>query len=149
MQLLERCPDTPTGTRLAAIIALFYRTGISTLEAKLLNGADLDFSPGVETVNVHGSKLMERRLALDPLALRHLTRWAATRTRLRLPDPDRSPFFCVVKGVTVGDAWNESSLRNEFRALSKAVLDKSVNPSDLRDTLTADLIVEQWPLPHI
>jgi len=57
--------------------------------------------------------------------------------------------FCVLRGKTVGGRWSDAQVRWELKELAHVLGGKRLNIGSLRTTLTAELIVEQWPLPYI
>lgn len=142
--LVSACPNTPSGLRLRAYIAVLYRTGMEASEGLSLRYRNLDLTVGHETVRVPASRLKRRILALDEFAVAILNDWLVVRRRL-----PGDHVFCTIRGKTSGNAWAAPETRRELRDLGREVLGKRVNAGAFRTTLTAELIIEQWPLPYI
>lgn len=151
LRMLEECGDDFSGRRLAAYIALSWRTGVEIMEALTLRIGDLDLTPGVEAAAVTATRLIDRRLALDPFAVRYLRAWLAVRCQL-----PGDHVLCVVEGNTAGSDWSDSDVRRALKRVAAAVehrygevLERSITTRDLRLTLLAELMLEQWPLPYL
>lgn len=142
--LIDACSLDAWGRRLRAYIAVLYRTGMDASEGLALRYQHLDLTSGQEAVRVPASRLRPRTLALDSFAVVILKQWL----ELRRPLPGEH-VFCTLHGPTLGEAWASSAMRRVLRDLGRDVLGKRVNTAALRNTLTAELIVEQWPLPYI
>jgi integrase len=144
LALIGGCRKDRWGLRLRAYIAVLYRTGMEANEGLSLCYEHLDLSPGAEKVQIPASRLKPRVLTLDDMAASILQRWLA----VRRPLPGEH-VFCTLHGKTLGGPWAASELRRELRKLGNDVLGKRVNAGAFRNTLTAELIIEQWPLPYI
>jgi integrase len=142
--LLDGCSENAWGLRLSAYIALLYRTGMEASEGLSLTLSHLDLTPGHETVHVPATRLLPRILALDDMALSFLRPWMEARSTM-----PGTHIFCVLRGKTAGSMWAECDMRRVFRELGRDALGKRLNAGALRNTLTAELIIEQWPLPYI
>jgi integrase/recombinase XerC len=144
--LVDACPKTtPYGLRLAAFIAVLYRTGMKVSELLKTRLKDVDLRSGHESIRAAGGKnLRRRRLGLDSYALPHLTKWLTAREGL-----PGDLVFCVVHGPTAGRAWNVMGARHDLRRLAPQVRDGRVHPEAFRLTCAAELIVEQWPLTYM
>ena len=79
-QLLDAPADTPLGLRDAAIVELFYSSGLRLAELVGLDLGDVDL--GDATVEVTGKGAKTRRVPVGRLALEALRRWLAVRTDL-------------------------------------------------------------------
>jgi integrase/recombinase XerD len=146
--LMAACGDQPAGVRDRALIALLYRTGMTVLEAVSLKLGDLDLTPGKETARADaGDQLQARTLALDGTVMRALRSWLVVRERYALDDH----LFCSTTGRKMASQLTHGAVRLALRKLApKAGLpDVRVHPQAFRFSLTAELMVEQWPLPYI
>ncbi len=142
-RLLDACPTTPWGLRLRAYIVLLYRTGEAS-EALALTRAHVDLTEGQGVARVLPTRLTARTLALDETVCGILREWLEVR--------DSFPgdhVCCVLRGKTAGTARSDVDARRSLRELGVEVLGKRLHPGAFRVTLTAELIVEQWPLPYI
>ncbi len=98
MQALMNQPDqsTPIGIRDAAILELFYSTGIRLAELIGLDAGDLDISGSTVRVTGKGSK--ERILPVGRKAIAALKRYLAVRSRLVGPKSGEA-LFLTVRGL--------------------------------------------------
>lgn len=143
--LVAACGSGPFGLRMQAFIALLYRTGAGLDEVLSLELADLDLTPAGESVAFKGGEMRPKRtLALDEAAVTLLNPWLEVRKTY----PGQA-LLCVVEGPTRGRDWARNDARKRLGQLGKEVLNVRVHPQAFRFTLVAELMVEQWPLPHI
>lgn len=128
-----------------ALIAVLYRTGILPMEAAAVTMADLDLTPGHETVRMRGGKLEPRTLALDEFAMAALRPWLDARA-----DIPGDELFCALS-TKFGEAWEVNGLRARVLTVAKraGLADRRIHAGAFRFTLAAELMVEQWPIPYI
>jgi hypothetical protein len=110
----------------------------------MLTRSDLVLTPGEDAIRVPATRLVPRTLALDEAVVAIIHEWLAVRDKL-----PGDFVFCVLRGKTAGSRWSDADMRRTVRDHGETVLGKRLNVGALRITLTAELIVEQWPLPYI
>jgi integrase len=131
--LLDACPDSVTGQRNAALIALLYRAGLRINEALQVRPKDVDGPGGMVRV-LFGKRGYARTVGLDAGAMALVSEWLATRHRLGLGE--RAPLFCSVYGNVLTAAYIRRLLPNLAR---KAGIFKRVHAHGLRHTHAAQL----------
>ena len=131
--LLDACPDTHTGVRNRALLALLYRGGLRLGEALKLRPKDLDLAEGVVRV-LHAKGGYSRTSGIDPGAAAEVARWLALRGTWTLPP--LAPLFCTASGKAVTQAY----VRRLLPVLGqRAGIEKRVHAHGLRHTHAAQL----------
>ena len=143
IELLRRCPPTPTGRRTRALIVVLWRSGLRISEALALDERDLDPSSG--SIVVRRGKGGKRRIVgMDPWAWTQVGSWLEE--RLAYP---RGPVFCVVSGPTAGRHLSPSSVRATLRGLAEGCgIRRRIAPHQLRHCHAVELVREGVPV-HI
>ena len=133
LALLGACPDSHTGVRNRALLALLYRGGLRLGEALKLRPKDLDLAEGVVRV-LHAKGGHSRTSGIDPGAAAEVARWLALRGTWSLPP--LAPLFCTASGRGVTQAY----VRRLLPVLGqKAGIEKRVHAHGLRHTHAAQL----------
>jgi site-specific recombinase XerD len=133
LALLSACPDSHTGVRNRAMLALLYRGGLRLGEALKLRPKDLDLSEGVVRV-LHAKAGHSRTSGIDPGAAREVAAWVALRGTWTLPP--LAPVFCTASGRGVTQAY----IRRLLPVLgARAEIEKRVHAHGLRHTHAAQL----------
>jgi site-specific recombinase XerD len=128
LALLDACPDSHTGVRNRALLALLYRGGLRLGEALKLRPKDLDLEDGVVRV-LHAKGGHSSTSGIDPGAAREVARWMALRGTWTLPV--MSPVFCTASGRGVTQAY----VRRLLPVLgARAGVEKRVHAHGLRHT---------------
>ncbi len=131
--LLDACPDTHTGVRNRALLALLYRGGLRLGEALKLRPKDLDLEHGAVRV-LYAKGGYSRTAGIDPGAAAEVARWLALRGTWTLPP--LAPVFCTASGRGVTQAY----VRRLLPVLgARAGIEKRVHAHGLRHTHAAQL----------
>ena len=128
----------PTGIRNAALIALFYFSGLRVAEALALEVRDLDLEAGVINVR-RGKGAKQRIVGVGAAALPYLDRWTDARRSLGI---SKGPVFCTLKGRPLADCYVREFLS---RYAVKASIAKRVHPHGLRHSHAAHLAMSGIP----
>jgi site-specific recombinase XerD len=143
-RVLENCPVGISGSRLRALIAVLYRTGMAISETLGLLIEDLDLTTERETVRIRTGRLAQRTLALDTSVVSLLGPWLEVRNQM-----PGTALFCTCEGASKGSPWDGSSVRTALRDVANRVGWNRLVPGDLRFSFVTELMVEQWPIPYI
>jgi site-specific recombinase XerD len=145
-RLIKACKQTPTGRRDAALIMLYWRSGLRCSEGLSLFPKDLDLDKGVITV-LHGKGNKRRVVAFDPEACAFVAEWMEYRaTRF-----DRSAtVFPVMNGPTKGRELGSAYVRQALVHLQlKTGIEKRVRPHALRHSYACYLLDNGVPMHYI
>ena len=144
LALLKACPDDASGVRLAALIAVGWRSGVRIQEALDLIPGDLDHIRG--TVHVrHGKGDRERKVGLAPDATIYVQRWLAIRASLGVPAT--APLFCRIRRPHTGGPLLSDQIRVALPKLAKkAGVTTRTHYHGLRCTLATELAESNQPL---
>jgi integrase/recombinase XerC len=129
---------TPLGRRNAAILELFYSTGMRLNELIQLDVDDVDFSQGVVKVTGKGSK--QRILPVGRRALQAMRAYAADRRKLVLDQKqgkEPSALFLTAKGDRF---YPEAVIRMVKNAIGKVSELEKRSPHVLRHTFATHLL---------
>ena len=129
---------TPAGRKQAAILELFYSTGMRLGELVHLNVSDLDFAQGVVKVTGKGSK--QRIIPVGRRALRAMESYLRDRLRLltqRGLASDESALFITAKGVRI---YPEAVSRLVKKAISRVSELEKKSPHVIRHTFATHLL---------
>ena len=130
--------STPLGRRNAAILELFYSTGMRLNELIQLNVDDLDFSQGVVKVTGKGSK--QRIIPVGRRALQALRAYDADRRKLVLDQKqgkEQSALFLTPKGNRF---YPEAVIRMVKSYIGKVSELKKRSPHVIRHTFATHLL---------
>jgi len=132
--LLAACPDTPSGHRDAALVALLYSGGLRRSEAVGLDLEDYDQDSGELRVRGKGNK--ERLLHVRNGAAEALSDWLAVRGEAE------GPLFCPVRkdGTVELRHMTSQAVYALLRRLAKAAGVKPFSPHDLRRSFVSELL---------
>ena len=133
LALLGACPDSHTGVRNRALLALLYRCGLRLGEALKLRPKDLDLNEGVVRI-LHAKGGHSRTSGIDPGAAAEVARWLALRGTWTLPP--LAPVFCTASGRGVTQAYVRRLLPG---LAARAGVEKRVHAHGLRHTHAAQL----------
>jgi integrase/recombinase XerC len=129
---------SPAGRQQAAILELFYSTGMRLSELVNLDVQDLDFSQGVVKVTGKGSK--QRIIPVGRRALRAVESYLRDRLRLlarRGLASDESALFITAKGVRI---YAKAVSRMVNQAISRVSELEKKSPHVLRHTFATHLL---------
>jgi integrase/recombinase XerC len=132
-QLLDAPAETPLGLRDAAIVELFYSSGLRLAELVGLDLGDLD--PGDAMVEVTGKGAKTRRVPVGRLALEALRRWLAVRSGLAAAD--ERALFVSGRGGRLHPRTVQARLRR--LALERGAA-RNVHPHLLRHSFASHLL---------
>ncbi len=137
-KLINQCSTrAPTGIRDAALIAVFWRSGLRIGEALALWERDINGERG--TIRVHNGKGHKARtVGLDGQTFGLIDRWLQKKDRLGLRG---TPLFCTLKGDPIASPANVRDMLK--RRAKKAGIDKRVHPHGLRHTHAMELIADE------
>jgi tyrosine recombinase XerC len=130
--------STPLGRRNAAILELFYSTGMRLNELIQLNVDDIDFSQGVVKVTGKGSK--QRIIPVGRRALQAMKAYLADRRRLvhdTMHGEERDAFFLTPKGERF---YPEAVIRMVKSAIGEVSELEKRSPHVLRHTFATHLL---------
>ncbi|HCA81051.1 MAG TPA: tyrosine recombinase XerC [Bacteroidetes bacterium] len=130
--------DTPEGRQQAAILELFYSTGMRLSELVNLDVGDLDVAQGIVKVTGKGSK--QRILPVGRRALRAMNSYLRDRLRLltqRGLASDESALFITAKGVRT---YPEAVSRMVKKAISRVSELEKKSPHVIRHTFATHLL---------
>jgi site-specific recombinase XerD len=131
-----------TGARNRAAIALMYRSGLRVGEALALRPRHVDLERNLVRVE-DGKGGVDRTVAIDDGALRHIEAWMTRRRKLKING--NAPLLCQLDG----SPWSPQAVREALRyAARKAGIDpeRRVHPHALRHSLAAELAREGVPM---
>ena len=129
---------TPTGRQQAAILELFYSTGMRLSELVNLDVGDLDVAQGIVKVTGKGSK--QRIIPVGRRALRAVESYLCDRLRLlaqRGLASDESALFITSKGVRT---YPEAVSRMVKKAISRVSEIEKKSPHVIRHTFATHLL---------
>ena len=132
-QLLDVPVDTPLGLRDAAIVELFYSSGLRLAELVGLDLGDVDRGDAMVEVTGKGSKT--RRVPVGRLALEALQRWLTVRTDLAAAD--ERALFVSERGHRLHPRTIQARLRH--LALERGAA-RSLHPHLLRHSFASHLL---------
>jgi integrase/recombinase XerC len=132
-QLLDAPADTPLGLRDAAIVELFYSSGLRLAELVGLDLGDVDLGDAMVEVTGKGAKT--RRVPVGRLALEALRRWLAVRTNLAAAD--ERALFVSERGGRLHPRSIQARLRR--LALERGAA-RGVHPHLLRHSFASHLL---------
>ena len=135
-RLLELPDDgTEEGARNAAILELFYGTGMRLSELTALNVRDIN--PGARTVRVLGKRRKERILPLGAPALRSVDRYLELRRASGRPERDTGALFLNNRGDRLSSRSVYSIVNEHIRAVSDQ---EKCSPHVLRHSFATHLL---------
>ena len=129
---------SPSGRQQAAILELFYSTGMRLGELVRLDVGDLDFAQGIVKVTGKGSK--QRIIPVGKRALRAVESYLRDRLRLltqRGLASDESALFITAKGVRI---YPEAVSRLVKKAISQVSELEKKSPHVIRHTFATHLL---------
>jgi integrase/recombinase XerC len=130
--------STQAGRQQAAILELFYSTGMRLGELVNLDCGDLDFAQGIVKVTGKGSK--QRIIPVGRSALRAVKSYLPDRQRLlaqRALASDESALFITAKGVRI---YPEAVSRLVKKAISRVSELEKKSPHVIRHTFATHLL---------
>jgi len=144
---LKACGTDASGVRLAALIALGWRSGLRIQEALALVPADVDAARGtIHVANGKGGR--ERTVGVGPDALTYLQRWLAVRSGLGVGA--NSVIFCRIRAPGTGGPLFPAYVREALPKLGKkAGLATRIHYHGLRVSLASELAEAGKPLLSI
>lgn len=139
--VLDACPDTQTGRRGRALMALLWRSGLRISEALDLITSDLDEEAG--SVLVRRGKGGKRRLVgMDRWGWDGIAAWREERTAF-----PPGPVFCIVSGPTAGRRWNGAAARAMIHGVAAGTsVQRRVHPHAFRHAHATELWREKVDL---
>ena len=143
-RLLDSCSRrSPSGQRMAAVIAVAYRSGLRLSELLALELRDVDQDAG--SINVRrGKGARQRIVGIDTTTLAMLDRWLTVRQRI--VGRRAGPIFCQITTGREGRPLDPSYVRKALKRLAvRAGIDKRVHPHGLRHTFATELAGEGCP----
>ncbi len=143
-RLLDACSRrSPSGQRMAALVAVAYRSGLRLSELLALELRDIDQAAG--SINVRRGKGSRQRIVgIDTTTLAMLDRWLTTRQQL--VGRRAGPIFCQITTGREGRPLDPSYVRKALKRLAvRAGIDKRVHPHALRHTFATELAGERCP----
>jgi integrase len=145
--LMQACPDTPHGHRLAAWIAFDWRTGLRVSESVSIEPRDLDSQTGAIVVR-RGKGGKRGIVGMDPWGWSQLLPWIDERDDLlRIANIGLDgPIFCVLEGPTIGRCWSPTDIRRKLHEVAKSIgLRKRIAPHQFRHAHAVELVREDTP----
>ena len=150
-RLLAACPDSTSGIRNRALIAMFFGAGLRITEGLAIKKADIDFKKHLVVIH-NGKGGRSRTVALMPNMFPYIDAWIECRENIGLNG--RGPLFCT---HTQGDQLKQSGkaiMANYVRASLKRLatklgLEKRLHSHAFRHSLAKTLMEAGTPLKAI
>jgi len=137
--LLACSPDSDTGKRNRALLAVMWRTGLRCSEVLALRVSDVDAERGTIRV-LRGKGCKARTVGADPDCMAVVAVWVAARAARGI-GPGR--LFCTLAGTPLCARYVRAMVG---RVAVRAGIEHRVHPHGLRHTMAAELSDEGWPV---
>lgn len=148
--LLRQCAaedDKPTRARFQALIAVWYRGGLTVGESVALRLDDVNVENGTLRVGSAGD-LRHRTVGVDEGAVILIRRWLKIRRSLNVPGDFTFCNYLKNPGKPMATNGTRGRLRDLARAAGVGGK-RGAHPQAFRYLLASELMVEGWPLPYI
>ena len=150
-RLLAACPDSTSGIRNRALIAMLFGAGLRITEGLAIKKADIDFKKHLVVIH-NGKGGRSRTVALMPNMFPYIDAWIERREKIGLNG--RGPLFCT---HTQGDQLKQSGkaiMANYVRAFLKRLatklgLEKRLHSHAFRHSLATTLMEAGTPMNAI
>lgn len=136
LRALARLGETPQDLRLAALIVLLWRGGLTIGEALDVRPIDLKLFDADGWLRVRRGRF-SRVVTLDELAVEWLDLWVAQRAKL-----PAGALLCVLRGPTAGQAWSGAGARTELARLGVQADVAQLRPKELRHAWVAERLAD-------
>ena len=151
LRILAACPNSTSGIRNRALLAVLYGAGLRITEGLTLTKADIDFKKHLVIIH-NGKGGRARTVALMPIMFPYIEAWVERREKIGLNG--RGPLFCT---HTEGDQLKQSGkaiMANYVRAFLKRLatklgLEKRLHSHAFRHSLANALMEAGTPLNAI
>ncbi len=142
-RMIEACGTRPSGIRNAAMVALIYRSGVRSREARWLGPHDLHLEDLLVTV-IDSKTDKERAVVIDVDTVPLIERWVEVRADFPVRrDELGEPLFFTLQGSTAGRRMQGSLLRELLPAIARrAGVTKRVHPHGFRHSHASELTLE-------
>ncbi len=150
-RLLAACPDSTSGIRNRALLAILFGAGLRITEGLAIKKVDIDFKKHLIVIH-NGKGGRARTVALMPIMFPYIDAWIERREKIGLNE--RGPLFCT---HTEGDQLKQSGkaiMANYVRAFLKRLatklgLEKRLHSHAFRHSLANTLMEAGTPLNAI
>jgi len=152
LRLLAACPNSTSGIRNRALLAVLYGAGLRITEGLAIKKADIDFKNHLVVIH-NGKGGKARTVSLMPIMFQHIEVWIERRAKIGLNG--RGPLFCT---HTQGEQLKQSGgplMANYVRAFLKRLatkvvgLEKRLHSHAFRHSLANALMEAGTPLNAI
>ena len=149
--MLAACPNSTSGIRNRALLAVMYGAGLRVSEGIALTKADIDFEKHLVIVH-NGKGGRARTVAVMPVIFPYIEAWIEHRKKIGLNG--RGPLFCT---HTTGDVRQQSgqAIQSKYvraflkRLAKKLNLEKRLHSHAFRHSLANELMEAGTPLNAI
>lgn len=150
-RMLAACPNSTSGIRNRALLAVMYGAGLRVSEGLALTKADIDFEKKLVIIH-NGKGGRARTVAVMPVIFPHIEAWIERRKKIGLNG--RGPLFCTHTAGDIRKQSGQAIQANYVRAFLKRLatklgMEKRLHSHAFRHSLANELMEAGTPLNAI